>query len=213
MKPSIFVLALLVTGAAGPAPAEPLHADSLPSSLSTLAQVSTFAGYDRHVDDSRGGRVGLSGRVLLGAGLGYGLGLDLEVGATGSGAVYELELWPVGVGLRAGAASFVGLSAGLGVGGARGIEPAALQLPVELRGRVQLGSVRAMAWTAARSTPFADDRPLELEAGLGLGWGRQASYWSGASAGSGPYLALAGRRRGDDSALAILFGLELLGAN
>ena len=206
-------LALLLA-VAWVAPAAADAVDSLPAGRRSLAQVSQFVRYDRYADDIHGGRLGLSARVLLGGPLGYGLGVDLEGGATEQGGVYNLELWPVGVGLRLGEASYLAVSAGVGVGGAGGgVQPTALQLPVELRGRGQLGPVRATGWITGRAAPLSDERSAELEGGLGLGWGRQSRFWRGASAGSGPYLAVAARTSGEEAALAVTLGVELLGAN
>ena len=211
MRPLPLALLLAV---AWVAPAAADAVDSLPAGRRSLAQVSQFARYDRFPGDVHGGRLGLSARFLLGAPLGYGVGLDLEGGATEHGGVYNLELWPVGLGLRIGDASYLALSAGVGVGGAGGgVQPTALQLPVELRGRGQLGPVRATGWITGRAAPLTDARSPELEAGLGLGWGRQRTFWRGASAGSGPYLAVAARSSDDELALAVTLGLELLGAN
>jgi hypothetical protein len=189
-------------------------ADELPSGRNSLIQVAPFARYDRFDADTQGGRAGLSSRIVLGSRLGYAIGLDLDAGATGSGAVFNAELYPIGVGLRFGRSGALTLSAGVGAGGAGGdVRPTALQIPVELRGRVQLGPVRAMAWTVARETPLTDERDLELEASIALGWGSQRTYWGGTSSGSGPFVAVTGHRVDDETALSIAIGIEIVGAN
>lgn len=193
----------------------PASADELPEPRHSLVQVHQFARYDRFPGEVNAGRVGISARTLIGATLAYNIGLDLDAGASAEGAVYNAELWPLGLGVRIGDSGMIALGGGFGVGGAGGgVLPTAFQVPVELRAHGQLGPVRATAWAVARETPFDDGRDLELEGSLAVGWGRQDRYWRDASAGYGPFVAVTARRLTDDDvSLAISVGLELLGAN
>ncbi len=177
--------------------------------------------YDQLPGDIHAASVGLSARAVLGRRLGYCVGADLSAGASERGATYAAALQLAGVGLRVGHAGAVSLCGGVGVSGARGVVPAALEVPVELRARLQLGPVRALAWVTGRWTALADERDAgsrvdavdELDATVALGWGRQRSYWQGSSAGSGPYVAVTYRELVGERVVAVAVGLELLGAN
>jgi hypothetical protein len=89
---------------------------------------------------------GLAGAHLLGfAGTRhfvYQLGLDLAAGATTSAAgfLYDVALFPVGIGLRFGDDQLVGVGAGVGASGATGTLPAAATFPVQAIAELQLGA-------------------------------------------------------------------------
>jgi hypothetical protein len=223
MNPATIVIAALVASlTAGMRPAlADAPADALPSERPTLIEATLFARYDRLPGEVHGGRAGLSARALLGRRLGYCLGVDLDVGGSQEGVTYGAVLQLVGAGLRIGDAGLVSLCGGAGVGGARGVVPAALELPVELRARAQLGPVRLLGWLTGRWTAGSDrrhggsriDAADELDAAIAIGWGRQQRYWEGTSAGSGPYVGLAYRELMDEQVVAIVMGIELLGGN
>jgi hypothetical protein len=188
---------------------------------SSLVQVSSFVRYDRLPGDVDGGRAGLSVRSLIGHSIGYCAGADLEFGGTEQGVSYGAVLHLTGVGVRLGEVGVVSLCGGLGAGGARGVVPAALELPVEARARVQLGPLHTTAWATGRWTSFADARNAgsrfdavdELEVGLSLGWGTQRRYWRGSSAGGGPQVGAVYRELMGERVFAVVLGLDLMGAN
>lgn len=193
---------------------------ALPSPHHSLLDLAVLARYDRLPGDVHGARAGLSARAVLGRRLGYSVGADLELGGSAEGVAYRAAVQLVGVGWRVSDASFIAASGGVGVGGARGIVPAALELPVELRARFQAGPVRLSGWVVGRLTALSDARDGgsrvdgvdELEATLAVGWGTQRRYWRGSSAGSGPYVAVTYRELLGERVVSVALGVELLGA-
>ncbi len=194
---------------------------ALASPTHALIDLGMLARYDRLPGEVNAGRAGLSVRALLGRKIGYCVGADIDVGASGHGVVYEVTSQLAGLGLRFGDGGFVSLCGGAGVGGASGVVPAALELPVELRAHLQAGPLRLTGWVTGRFTAFASARDDgssvggidELEAAVAVGLGRQHVYWPGASAGSGPYVAATYRELMGESVFALSLGFELLGAN
>lgn len=213
----ITILALLV--ALAPAAfAETEASTALPSEHHALAQVTASAGYQRLPGEIHAGNLELGARVLFGHRVAYCVGIDAAAGASSEGALYRAEALLTGVGLRFGDAGLIALCAGAGVGGAPDVIPTALQLPVELRLLTQLGSLRLAGHVTARFIPLDDARntgdPIdELDATLAIGMGSQQAYWRGASAGSGPYVAVTYRHLLSEDVFGLAVGVELLGAN
>ena len=92
-----------------------------------------------------GDGVGLGGlriRGLVGKGaIGYLAGLELHAGMTWpAGFAYQVDLFPIGVGLRLGERGALGLAAGVGASGATGTMDDAAELPVEASLELGLGS-------------------------------------------------------------------------
>ncbi len=121
----------------------------------------------------------LHGFVGEGANVGFHAGIDLEAGATlhGAGFAYDVALFPLGIGVRAGETGVVAIGTGVGFVGATGTLDDAVTLPIEATAELGGGRLRVLgrarvAWVAgapsrhdgAASVPFAD----ELEATLGL---------------------------------------------
>ncbi len=195
---------------------------ALPSPHHALLDLSMLARYDRLPGEVNAGRAGLSVRALLGRKVGYCVGADLDIGASGKGLVYGVVAQLAGVGKRLGQAGYVSLCGGAGVGGATGVIPAALEVPIELRMRLQAGPVRLSGFVTGRFTAFDEARDDgarsvsgfdELDAGVAIGLGRQHVYWRGSSAGSGPFVAVTYKELMDQRLIAVSLGFELTGGN
>lgn len=138
--------------------------------------------------------VGRGAPVLYAAGLGYQFGATVP-----GGFVYEVDLYPVGVGVLPTHNVSVAVRAGVGMSGTTGRVPLSAQFPVEavvefdLHRRVRVAGWVRPSWltTDARHdgsarASFAD----ELSAGLAVRWGRRYfPHQRNASAGNGYYLA------------------------
>lgn len=153
--------------------------------------------------------VRLHGFLSTNASVAYHVGLDLAAGGTirGGGFAYDVALFPIGVVVRAGKTSIVGLGAGVGAIGATGTLDDAVTLPVEAVAEIGGGRVRLLARARAAYVAGADGRQQgapslafadELDAMLGLRIGRHHDdfgfptgngYFVGAS-----YRELAGAR-------------------
>ena len=123
---------------------------------------------------------GLRARALPGRRLTTCLGLDARGGAGAGGALYAAEVYPIGIGLRHGRTSQIGLCAGVGLAGASGgAVPFAWTFPLELHweGTGAFAIVRPLLVARASRTagavaredgsellPIADE--LHLAAGL-----------------------------------------------
>jgi hypothetical protein len=157
--------------------------------------------------------------LLGGRHVGYHIGADLGFGSTlrGAGFAYDLALFPVGVGLRLGAASAVMLGAGVGASGAVGTLDDALTLPIELVGELNAGPARLLArgrisylsgtpgrTRGAPTTSFAD----ETEAMLGLRIGRNHDSY-GFPSGNGYFAGIAYRELLGARFLGITIGYSL----
>jgi hypothetical protein len=127
--------------------------------------------------------VRLHGFLGANASVAYHVGLDLAAGGTldGGGFAYDVALFPIGVVVRVGETSIVGVGAGVGALGATGTIDDAVTLPVEAIAELGAGRARLLAraraayvagaagrQNGAPSLPFAD----ELDATLGLRIGR-----------------------------------------
>jgi hypothetical protein len=128
-------------------------------------------------------------------------GFDLALGATARGAAfaYDVQLVPIGIGMRLGETSFIAVAAGAGAMGAPGTISGAATFPVELdaeagrgvrvlaRARVLLVE-RASRSDGSPSAPFGD----ELDAMLGLRIGSAYDEY-GFPSGNGLFVAAAYR--------------------
>lgn len=162
-------------------------------------------------------------RVRLGAGratplgIGYLGGLDLRGGSL-DGGVYEADAHLAGLALRGRAGALLSVTAGAGIGGVRGagatraLVEAAAELPA---GPLRLLARVGLAWRLG-GAGYADDAlglADEASAVAGIRLGRDRHYWSDASAGAGPYLALTYRNLGSAELLGVALGLDLWGGN
>lgn len=147
-----------------------------------------YGGYARSVGEQRPAAVehiaavGIRTRGLVGERLGWCAGFDTEIGASDGGFVYDLTVFPAGVGVRAGGAS-LSVCAGLGTSGVQPEAPIAFRTPVEASLELDLGArVRPLLWvrgawllgadprqSGARTTDVVD----ELSAGAGIRIGKQ----------------------------------------
>jgi hypothetical protein len=104
---------------------------------------------------------GAAVRALPGRRLGACLGADARGGAGGGGALYAVELYPIGIGLRYAGTSQLSLCGGVGVagGGGRAV-PRAWTLPLELRweGTGAFGVVRPLLVARAVRVAGAEAR-------------------------------------------------------
>jgi len=127
--------------------------------------------------------VRLHGFLGANASVAYHIGLDLAAGGTldGGGFAYDVALFPIGVVVRAGETSLLGIGVGVGALGATGTIDDAVTLPVEAIAELGAGRARLLAraraayvagaggrQNGAPSLPFAD----ELDATVGLRIGR-----------------------------------------
>ncbi len=142
----------------------------------------------------------LHGFVGEGANVGFHAGFDLEAGGTVRGGfAYDVALFPLGIGVRAGETGVVAIGTGIGFVGATHTLDDAVTLPLEATvelggGRLRMLARVRVAWVAgapsrhdgAPSIAFAD----ELEATLGCRVGRHYNdydfptgngYWAGAT--------------------------------
>jgi hypothetical protein len=149
------------------------------------ASLEYQAGY---VDDGTHG-LGLAGAHLRGQAGGkileYRMGLDLNAGATRPGGfAYDVELYPIGVGLRLGKWAIAGVVGGVGASGATGTIDDAAVFPVEAALDFAVGAhVRVLArgrvaWVAgakgrvggAPDLPFGDELDGMLAIRIGDRW-------------------------------------------
>lgn len=132
------------------------------------------------------------------ASVAYHFGIDLAAGATvrGGGFAYDVALFPLGVVVRAGETSIVGVGAGVGASGAVGTIDDAVTLPLEAIAEIGSGRVRLLARARAAYVAGADARQNgapsiafadELDATVGLRIGRRYRN-SGFPVGNGYFL-------------------------
>jgi hypothetical protein len=153
------------------------------------------------------------------ASVAYHVGLDLAAGGTidGGGFAYDVALFPVGVVVRAGETSIVGLAAGVGAIGATGTLDDAVTLPIEAIAELGGGRARLLARARAAyiagaagrrngapSLPFAD----ELDATVGLRLGR-AYHDHGFPTANGYFAGLAYRELAGARFLGLAIGYSI----
>jgi hypothetical protein len=151
--------------------------------------------------------------------VGYHIGADFALGSTlrAGGFAYDLALFPVGVGLRLGAASALMLGAGIGATGAVGTLDDAITFPIELTGEFDAGRARLLARgritylagasgraRGAPTTSFAD----EAEALLALRIGHHYNSY-GYPTGNGYFAGIAYRELLDARFLGLTIGYSL----
>jgi hypothetical protein len=144
----------------------------------------------------------LHGFVGEGKTVGFHAGIDLAAGSTvgGGGFAYDVALFPLGVGVRAGKTGVIAVGTGVGAMGAIGTLDDAVTLPIELNAELGGGRVRLLARARAAyvagapdrhdgapSAPFAD----ELDAQLGLRIGHR--YNDYVPSGNGYFAGIAFR--------------------
>lgn len=154
------------------------------------------------------------------ASVAYHIGLDLLLGSTlgDAGFAYDLALYPVGILVRAGKTSIVGLGAGIAGMGAVGTLDDTLALPLEMtveigvgrrlrvlsRTRVQWNALAPERQSGAESLPFAD----ELDAMLGLRIGRYYDDY-GFPSGNGYFVGVNYRELGRGQMVGITIGYAI----
>jgi len=154
--------------------------------------------------------------------VGLAAGMDLELGFEVPGAfVYGFHLSPLGLGVRAGKRSYLGVIAGVGFGGSVDRLPFAWELPVRAFLEVDLGRwVRVLAGARVTFTPGNDtrgagsatlDRADEVELSFGIAVGKRhhdhRAYWS-----DGTYVGLFAREQLGARLVGITLALSLNGA-
>jgi hydroxyacylglutathione hydrolase len=151
----------------------------------------------------------ITGRLALGAG--YVIGADARVGYL-NGGIYEADVHPLGVALRAASGGFVMISAGAGLGGLR--STTASHAIVELSGELPAGALRWLArgslgWALGGPAYAGDAASLadELTALVGFRLGSDHA-WGEYRAGHGPYLALTYRDLGGSSLVGVALGFD-----
>lgn len=170
---------------------------------------------DRGVDGL--GLAGLRLRGQLGGDVvAYRAGIELTAGATApAGFAYDCALYPLGVGLRLGAWSRLGVVGGVAAAGATGTVDDAVLLPAEaslelaLGGRLRVLARARLSWVAAApgrqdgavTATFAD----ELDASLAVRWGRRGDRW-GVLGGRGTYVGVAYREAEGARMIGVVLG-------
>jgi hypothetical protein len=201
-----------------PLPTEKLRGDRRAVAMSV--ELDARGETPRGEGDGLGVTGGLRFRMALGGTLGYLGGLDLRAGAypEGRGALYAADLHAVGLAVRSGNGSMIGLTAGAGIGGMRGAS--ATHVPVELAAEGPLGPVRALArvglgWRLSGDRYAMDVRGVadEVTALVGVRLGRDRHYWAHVVAGGGPYLAVTYQDLGGGELVGVALGIDMWGAN
>lgn len=160
----------------------------------------------------------LHGFLGANASVAYHVGIDLAAGGTfrGGGFAYDVALFPVGVVVRAGATSIVGVGVGVGAMGATGTLDDAVTIPVEAiaeigranrllaRARFAYVAGAASRQSAAPSIPFAD----ELDATLGVRLGRRYNDHDFPT-GNGYFLGAAYRELAGARFLGLVLGYSI----
>jgi hypothetical protein len=176
------------------------------------------ARYVHALDETRGlGLAGIRARGHLGGEVvGYRVGIDLHAGATVPGGfAYDCALYPMGLGVRLGRWSTLGVISGVVAAGATHTMDDAVLLPAELSLDLALGSrLRVIArgrlgWVGAApsrqdgapTTPFAD----ELDASFSIRWGDRADRY-GFTSGRGYYLGVAYREAEGSRFVGVVVG-------
>lgn len=163
------------------------------------------------------GLAGLRARGQLGGDvIGYRIGLDLHAGATApAGFAYDCAFYPMGLGVRLGAWSRLGVVGGVAAAGATGTMDDAVILPAEASLELALGgSVRVIArarlgWVAAAqarqdgsiTVPFADEVDASFAIRLGS---RKRDY--GFASGRGYYLGVGYREAEQSRFVGVVIG-------
>jgi len=160
----------------------------------------------------------LHGFVGRGANVAYHIGVDLFAGSTirGGGFAYDVTLFPIGLVVRFGKTSLVGVSAGVGASGAVGTLDDAVTTPLEAIAEVGSG-VRVLArarisyvagadsrQSAAPSIAFAD----ELDAMLGVRFGKHYDS-HGFPSGNGYFVAASYRELAGTRFAGITIGYSI----
>lgn len=202
-------------------PGEAFRGEGLSHAFSLWTGVRYDYAFDAPLGGDRHHAVAfdLSSRFALGGPVSYFVGLDVSAGGGDVGFLYEVEAHLVGVAARWDT-GFVGLSSGIGLGGATAALPLAAQIPIELRLEASLGPLRILASATlrfvlgaesrqdgARSLSFAD----ELGASLYVRVGGERRFWARTVAGSGPALGLFYRERAGSRIVGVALALALSG--
>ncbi len=161
----------------------------------------------------------LHGFLSTSASVAYHVGIDLAAGSTirGGGLAYDVALFPLGVVVRFGETSIVGLGAGVGAIGAVGTIDDAVTLPLEAVAEIGSGRVRLLARARAAYVAGADARQRgapsiafadELDATLGLRVGR-AYRDHGFPTGNGYFIGAAYRELAGARFLGLTLGYSI----
>jgi hypothetical protein len=210
--------AALVLLAVVAAPAVTAAAPTPSSSL--LIGASYTRAIDDDVDIENQVLAGLRSRHMFGRSLAWCTGFDGAIGGADSGVAYEAEIYPAGVALALGDEQYASICSGAGLSGISGSLPFAFQFPVELATELQLGPVRVIAWARVRwiageegrqdgadLIDFAD----EIDALVGLRFGRNARFWDRVTAGHGAFVGVHYRELGGAQFAGVTLGLSLWG--
>ena len=169
--------------------------------------------------------VGLDLRALASKNkhIGLAVGIDVELGAERPGAfVYGFHLHPLGIGLRLGDRAWLGLTGGVGVGGATGRLTTALELPARAFLEFDLGSyVRASfsgrgTWivgAASRENGSSlTGMPDEIRLSAGFAFGKRhrqhRATWS-----DGTFVGVTLREQGGLRMLGVVVAIAITAAN
>ena len=217
-------IAIVVTGAVA-------HADNKWEAAGEHVQGGAYLHYELSgltaVDDampaSKASELVLAGARLHGflgegASVGYQIGGALFAGSTlrGGGFAYDVAVFPIGMVVRFGKTSIVGVSTGVGASGAVGTLDDAITVPVEavvelgnswrVLGRARFSYVAGAdsRQSAAPSAPFAD----ELDAMLGLRFGKHYDQ-HGFPSGNGYFVAVSYRELADTRFAGLTIGYSI----
>jgi hypothetical protein len=215
-----FALVCLLTSTARAQRAEYVKPDDLPDDgVSHLAELGMFGQYTRVDDQIDAAAFAAKSRFYLGRVPAYCLGQEGAIGGGSAGLLYDVTLYPLGLGMRFGSASVVSLCGGARIDAIGSDVPWAISFPAELRAALSLGPLFPVfqlrpSWVIRREErqdgvglSFID----ELEATLFVRIGRQHRYWSDVTAGGGFSFGVGYRGLMDRHAISVLLGFHFAG--
>jgi alpha-beta hydrolase superfamily lysophospholipase len=200
---------------------EPLAPRRLRGDRAAMALAVDLDARGERTDAASGATAGLRLRAGFGRatplGLGWTGGLDVRGGYL-DGGLLEADAYPLGLALRARGGAQLAITAGIGLGGPRGI--GATHLPIEAAVELPLGPVHVLAraqvgWRLGGDEYAGDAFGIADEAGgvLGLRLGRDRRYWATTAAGAGPFVAVTYRNLGGADVWGVALGGQMWGGN
>ena len=152
----------------------------------------------------------------------YQIGFEYQLGGVRPGGfLYEVSFFPAGMGILLGHHAWVGLVAGVGVGGITERLPFSIRAPVEcaleldLHRRVRVAGFARAIWVTndaraggSASLSFADEAAF----GLSLRWGKRYRPDRALSGGNGYFLGILYQEQLESAIVGATFGYSLNGS-
>ncbi len=194
------------------APHQRLPGDRKPMSLAIDLDVR-----GERADSNNGATGGIRIRLGIGRPIGYSGGLDLRAGYF-DGGIFEADVHPLGLAIRSSGGASFAVTAGIGIGGARGIS--ATHVPIEAGIELPLGPLHVLGragvgWLLSGDDYTDDAFGIADEATgiFGVRLGRDRRYWPGTAGGAGPFVAFTYHNLGGSDVLGVALGGQLWGGN